>query len=154
MKPDALRTFLAMLRNAKTRSHVVAALAGDAGSAPAGVVQGMERIGLLERQGSSEPAIRDEFFADAVDAIDAWAGPAAALRGERIRLSDLRKTDLDDVVALVARRVLSAGETVDEARLNDRMRLFVEDVAFFRRHACDLGVLDRASDGSAYRLAE
>ena len=154
MKPDSVKTFLAMLRNAKTRAHVVAALAGETASVPAGVAQGLERIGLIARPDGEAPVINDEFFADAVDALDAWTGPASVARGERIRAGDLRKADLDDAVALVARRVVSAGETVDEATLTDRLRLFVEDAAFFRRHACDLGVLVRAADGSAYHLAE
>lgn len=61
---------------------------------------------------------------------------------------------VDDVVAAVARRVVRPGEAVAESALNERLRMFVLDAAFFHRHAVDTGVLRRAPDGARYELTE
>ena len=54
----------------------------------------------------------------------------------------------------MARRVVRPGEAVAESALNERLRMFVPDVAFIRRHVVDTGVLRRSPDGTRYELTE
>ena len=51
---------------------------------------------------------------------------------------------VDDVVAAVARRVVRPGEAVAESALNERLRMFVLDVAFFRRHVRAVNIIGGA----------
>ena len=79
------------------------------------------------------------------------SGGVAERHGDGIRLKpDFVPAALGATVAAVAHRVVRDGERVSERVLNDRLGLFVDDVAFFRRHAVDTGVLDRERDGTSY----
>ena len=100
------------------------------------------------------PLVVESFLGEVVADLDRALGPLAVLDGERIDAKDLALSDVDDAVRAVAGRVLGADERVTESELNGRLGLFVQDVAFFRRHAFDLGVYERAADGSAYWRAE
>lgn len=147
-----VRSFLAMLRRPQLRHTVGALLAEAPGAASAPELAALEKIGAAERDGEAL-RLREGFLEEAVAALDARLGPLAVLDGERIALGDLGPSQLDDAVARVVERIIARGETLDERALGDRLGLFVVDVAFFRRHACDLGLLEREADGSAYRLA-
>ena len=145
------RSFVAMLRNPRIRRAVAALLSGDGvGEEHRGPLKAAEAVGLARAGDDGAPVLEEAFLADAVAALDRVLGPLAVLDGERIAVPELPLEAVDPAVRAVAERVLSPGERVSEARLNDRLALFVVDVAFFRRHACDLGVLAREADGSAY----
>ena len=145
-----VRSFLAMLRRPQLRAALGALLAEAPGAGDASELGAFERIGALE-SGEGGARLRDGFLDEAVAALDARLGPLAVLDGERLALGDLGPSQLDDAVARVIERVVAPGETLDKRALGDRLGLFVHDVAFFRRHACDLGLLEREADGSAYR---
>ncbi|WP_404464975.1 DUF2087 domain-containing protein [Micrococcus antarcticus] len=145
------RSFVAMLRNPKIRRAVAALLSGaDVGSEHHGPLKGAESVGLARSGDDGAPVLEEAFLADAAAALDRAVSPLAVLDGARIAVPDLPLDAVDGTVRAVAERVLSPGDRVSEATLNDRLALFVVDVAFFRRHACDLGVLAREADGSAY----
>lgn len=145
------RSLVAMLRNPRIRRAVAALLSGtDVAEEHRGPLKAAAAVGLASPDDDGAPVLREAFLADAVAALDRSLGPLAVLEGERIDVPDLPLDVVDGAVRAVAERVLSPGERIGEARLNDRLALFVDDAAFFRRHACDLGVLAREADGSAY----
>jgi len=106
------------------------------------------------REEAGRIRVPDEFLRNGQDALEDYLGPDGVLQGELIDVPDLPVRWVDDVVAAVARRVVRPGEAVAESALNERLRMFVLDVAFFRRHAVDMGVLRRAPDGTRYELTE
>lgn len=48
--------------------------------------------------------------------------------------------------------VIGAGDELREEQLNERLRVFHPDVALLRRYMVDHGLLQRAADGSGYRM--
>ncbi|WOF23759.1 DUF2087 domain-containing protein [Microbacterium betulae] len=60
----------------------------------------------------------------------------------------------EELLRLVAARAMSPGETVAEPAPNERLRVLADDVALLRRHLVDHGILERARDGSSYRLTD
>lgn len=115
-------------------------------------MQNVAKLGFVELVGDTY-AVSDRFLAEALDALEEELGPLSVLRGDAISLGDLAPGEVDSSVAAVARRVLGEGERITEGALNERLRMFVGDVAFFRRHAVDTGVIEREPDGSWYWLA-
>lgn len=148
------RSLLAMLRNPRLRRSLGAVLAGTATAEDAGPLRGAASLGAVQILDDGTPLFVEAFLGDLVADLDRALGPLAVLDGEHIDAKDLALDDVDDAVRAVAQRVLAEGERVTEADLNGRLGLFVQDVAFFRRHAVDLGVYERAADGSAYWRAE
>ena len=144
------RSLLAMLRNPRLRRSLGAVLSGTATAEDAGPLRGAAALGAVETSDDGTPLFVDAFLAEVVADLDRALGPLAVLDGERIDVKDLALDAVDAAVRAVAVRVLTEGERVTEAELNGRLGLFVQDVAFFRRHAFDLGVYERAVDGSAY----
>ena len=106
------------------------------------------------REEAGRIRVSDEFLRDGQDALERYLSPEGVLQGELIDVPDLPVRWVDDVVAAVARRVVRPGEAVAESALNERLRMFVLDAAFFHRHAVDTGVLRRAPDGTRYELTE
>lgn len=148
------RSLLAMLRNPRLRRSLGAVFAGTATAEDASALRGAASLGVVELPDDGAPLFVESFLGEVVADLDRALGPLAVLDGEQIDVKDLALSEVDDAVRAVAVRVLDAGEQVNESELNGRLGLFVQDVAFFRRHAVDLGVYERAADGSAYRRAE
>ncbi|SJN23249.1 hypothetical protein FM125_04555 [Micrococcus lylae] len=148
------RSLLAMLRNPKLRRSLGAVFSGTATADDAGPLRGAVSLGAVELSEDGAPVFVESFLGEAVADLDRVLGPLAVLDGARIDVKDLALDAVDDAVRAVAVRVLDEGERVTESELNGRLRLFVQDVAFFRRHAFDLGVYERAADGSAYWRVE
>lgn len=71
----------------------------------------------------------------------------------RLTVYPSRAADREAVLAHIAGRLISAGETVSEAEVTERLAAIVDDSASMRRHLVDAGLLARSRDGSAYRLA-
>lgn len=61
-----------------------------------------------------------------------------------------RPDDREELLDLIAWRVLPAGATSDEPALNLTLRAFTDDTAMLRRALVDHGKLLRAADGSSY----
>lgn len=105
--------------------------------------------GVAERLGDGI-RLKPDVVPAALAALDVQLSPLGVIAGARIALSEVAPSAVDATVAAVAHRVVRDGERVSERVLNDRLGLFVDDVAFFRRHAVDTGVLDRERDGASY----
>ncbi|WHE35083.1 DUF2087 domain-containing protein [Microbacterium sp. BDGP8] len=148
-----VRSLVMMLRSPRLRG----AFTDLIGSTPSASVdresEAFVRSGIAERTDDGV-RLNESFLDDALAALDAQLGPLAVLQGSRISAGDLALDELDSAVAAVARRVVGAGEQVTEPALNERLSVFVTDVAFFRRHAVDTGVLERTADGALYWLAD
>ncbi|WP_114588320.1 DUF2087 domain-containing protein [Microbacterium arborescens] len=148
-----VRSLVMMLRSPRLR----VAFADLIGPVPSASVDGESeafvRSGVAERTDDGV-RLRESFLVDALVALDAQLGALAVLQGSRISAGGLALDELDSAVAAVARRVVGAGERVSEPALNERLSMFVTDVAFFRRHAADTGVLERTADGALYWLAD
>ncbi|WP_150420129.1 DUF2087 domain-containing protein [Microbacterium radiodurans] len=137
-----------MLRADRLRAAFAEVLSGSAAAGDPRF-DGFVSSGVADRV-DGRVVLSEAFVRDAVAALDARLGALAVLGGERIAVSDLPIDGVDAAVAAVARRVIEPGERVAESALNERLRMFVADPAFFRRRAVDMGVLDRAPDGSLY----
>ena len=144
-----LRSLIAMLRRPQLRSAIAEVLAGDAPSDDGALLANVAKIGFVEADGGGY-RVNEQFLNASLEALDTELGPLAVLGGERIVVGDLRRNEVDAVVASVARRVLDPGEQITEGALNERLHMFVVDVAFFRRRAVDTGVVARTADGLRY----
>ncbi|MCG7433403.1 DUF2087 domain-containing protein [Kocuria indica] len=116
------------------------------------LIVGLIKIGFAEI-GNSEVRFRETFLSESLRAIDGHLGAHEILLGNKIDVNELQREKIDSTVAAVIRRVIDADERVSEFILNERLRMFVLDIAFFRRHAVDTGVLGRTQDGAMYWLA-
>lgn len=105
------------------------------GFEPVGSAAGAE---TWERSVASRPRTGPERFMTRDGRIDRWP---------------VREDDLRAVLALVLPRVLSPGEVLREAELNERIARVAADVALLRRHLVDHGFVERTRSGSEYALA-
>lgn len=149
----SLRSLLAMLRNPQLRTAFAEILGSSPSDSDDARLDAFIRSGIAERV-EGRMLLSATFLDASLAALDAHLGPIAVLQGERISVGDLASDELDATVAAVARRVVNAGERVSEPALNERLSVFVSDVAFFRRHAVDTGVLERTADGALYWLTD
>ncbi|GHF09610.1 DUF2087 domain-containing protein [Pseudolysinimonas yzui] len=63
-----------------------------------------------------------------------------------------RQTDRRMLLQWIADRTFPPGEpALTESEVNGRLYRYSEDVAVLRRYLVDAGMLDRSSDGTAYR---
>lgn len=141
-----------MLRRPQLRAAVGHTLLGSEQADGVDLLHNLASIGFIELNGDAH-RINESFLDDAVDALDDELGPLSVLRGGVISVGDLKHNEVDSAVAAVANRVLRSGERITEAAFNERLRMFVTDYAFFRRHAVDTGVVEREPDGSHYWLS-
>ncbi|MDD7961939.1 DUF2087 domain-containing protein [Microbacterium thalli] len=148
-----LRSLVAMLRNPQLRVAFAEVIGPSPSDSDDPRVDAFMRSGIAERA-EGRMLLSAAFLDASLAALDAQLGPLAVLQGQRISIGDLASDELDSTVAAVARRVVSAGERVSEPALNERLSMFVSDVAFFRRHAVDTGVLERTADGALYWLTD
>lgn len=149
----SVRSVWAMLRRPRTCTAIGELLAS--GEVPAGDPElgNLVKLGFA-REEAGRIRVSDEFLRDGQDALERYLSPEGVLQGELIDVPNLPARRVDDVVAAVARRIVRPGEAIAESALNERLRMFVLDVAFFRRHAVDTGVLRRSPDGTRYELTE
>lgn len=75
-----------------------------------------------------------------------WIDPSG-----HIRQYPRRPTDRAALLEHIARKVITAGETLTEPEINHRLALITDGVAALRRYLVVAGHLDRTRDGSAYR---
>ena len=64
------------------------------------------------------------------------------------RLSDRRL-----LLQWIAERTFAAADDLGESEVNLRLLRYSEDVAVLRRYLVDFELLERAADGTSYRLA-
>lgn len=148
-----LRSLVSMLRNPQLRDAFAEVIGSSPSDSDDARLDAFVRSGIAERA-EGRMLLSATFLDASLAALDAQLGPLAVLQGQRISIGDLAADELDATVAAVARRVVSAGERVSETALNERLSMFVSDVAFFRRHAVDTGVLERTADGALYWLTD
>lgn len=147
-----LRSFVAMLRRPQNREVISRVLSSPQQGADDPLIGGLIKIGFAE-VGNSEVRFRETFLSESLRAIDAHLGSFEILGGNKIKVNELQHGNVDFTVAAVIQRILDADERISEPILNERLRMFVLDIAFFRRHAVDTGILERTQDGALYWLA-
>lgn len=72
--------------------------------------------------------------------------------GARVVQWPANKAERHRLMEQLVGEVLTAGEELGEAELNQRLSRVHEDTAFVRRYFVDHGLVRRAADGSAYSL--
>lgn len=147
-----LRSLIAMLRRPQNRETISQVLSSTQQGADDPLIVDLIKIGFAEI-GNSEVRFRETFLSESLRAIDGHLGSHEILLGNKIDVNELQHEKIDSTVAAVIRRVIDADERISEPILNERLRMFVLDIAFFRRHAVDTGVLGRTQDGAMYWLA-
>lgn len=100
----------------------------------------------------------------ASDGVETWersagirprTGPERFLdRDGRIERYPVRAADLHELLVAILPRVLSPGEVLGEAEINDRIRPIAKDIAFVRRALVDDGLVERTLSGTEYALIE
>lgn len=146
-----LRSLIAMLRRPQNREAISRVLSSPQQGADDPLIAGLIKIGFAE-VGNSGVGFREKFLSESLRAVDEHLGSLEILLGNKIDANELQHEKIDSTVAAVIRRVLDADERIPEHILNERLRMFVLDIAFFRRHAVDTGVLERTQDGAMYWL--
>ena len=76
------------------------------------------------------------------------------IRDGRIEQYPARPSDRRAVLEWVARELLSPGEELSEAEVNERLARHHDDVASLRRYLVDAGLLQRTPSGDSYRRSE
>lgn len=100
----------------------------------------------------------------ASDRVETWERPAGIRprtgperfldRDGRIERYPVRAADLQELLVAILPRVLSPGEVLTEAEINDRIRAIAKDIAFVRRALVDHGLVERTLSGTEYALVE
>jgi hypothetical protein len=100
----------------------------------------------------------------ASDGVETWERPAGIRprtgperfldRDGRIERYPVRAADLHELLVAILPRVLSPGEVLGEAEINDRIRPIAKDIAFVRRALVDDGLVERTLSGTEYALIE
>ena len=62
-------------------------------------------------------------------------------------------SEREELLRVIASKVIRADELLDEQNLNDRLLTFTDDPAVLRRYLVDFSILERRRDGSEYTLA-
>lgn len=78
-------------------------------------------------------------------------GPERFLPGGRLLGLPRRGSDRAAVFALIAARVLTPDELLDERQVTERLAAITDDPVALRRYLVDAGVLARDPDGTGYR---
>lgn len=147
------RMLLSLLNAPKLRSALGRRLSGSEGTADEVASTGpLSQLDWLTNNGSIDAGL----LRDSVHAITLMRSPAAILEVGRLdalpthpeeRIQTSRR-----IVRMVADR-MGSGRRFSEPELNAAIAMFSADTALVRRDAVDSGLLERATDGSWYRLA-
>ena len=156
------RMLFSMLSSPKLRTALGERLTG--GERPAGTENPvgtqdsrpdgpLARIDWLQADGQVDaPLLRE-----VVDALTLMRSSDAILEVPRLEALPPREDDRVAVSGRIARMVfdrLGPDGALSEAELNAGISMIAPDPALVRRDAVDSGVLERAADGSRYRLAQ
>ncbi|MCT1653391.1 DUF2087 domain-containing protein [Brachybacterium muris] len=156
------RMLFSMLSSPKLRAALGERLTG--GERPAGTENPvgtqdsrpdgpLARIDWLQADGQVDaPLLRE-----VVDALSLMRSSDAILEVPRLESLPPREVDRIAASGRIARMVferLGADGALSEAELNAGISMIASDPALVRRDAVDSGVLERAADGSRYRLAQ
>lgn len=156
------RMLFSMLSSPKLRAALGERLTG--GERPAGTENPvgtqdsrpdgpLARIDWLQADGQVDaPMLRE-----VVDALSLMRSSDAILEVPRLESLPPREVDRIAASGRIARMVferLGADGALSESELNAAISMIAPDPALVRRDAVDSGVLERAADGSRYRLAQ
>lgn len=146
------RMLLTMLAVPKLRAGIARALAGD-GVPEAPDVRGpLAQLDWLGLDGE----VDDVALRESAEAVALMRSSEAILEVGRLDGIPVKTEESRRVSARIARIVfdrVGPERSLTESELNAAIAMFAADVALVRRDAVDAGVLERAADGSAYRLA-
>lgn len=124
--------------NQRTRRRVIERLlaAGIIEDGPQGLTIAVDRLRATLVPETERPV-----------GVERFLSPAG-----RILTYPARASERDELLALLAPRILSPGEEVDEPELTSRLLAVTEDVATLRRLMVEASLVERWSDGTGYRL--
>jgi len=80
------------------------------------------------------------------------AGMDRFLRRGRIAGYPASPVEREALLRSIAHRILTPGETISEAEINERLEAYTDDVAVLRRYLVDFALVERRRDGSEYAL--
>ncbi len=165
MNENAWRAVVAALADERARAvYARIVLQQDADQEFAEMSPGKRRrvLGALEAAGLVTPspdgghrAVPD-VFARALASAPAAERPTGIGRffvGGRLSVYPARDADRRAVLEHIAARILTEGEAVDEAVINERLSTVTDDVASMRRYLVDAGLLARTTAGTRYARA-
>ncbi len=158
-EPLDWRSVLALLANADTRSALAEL------SAPVSLTTRSRQLalaklaaaGLVESDPDGHPRVAEARLRATLrdSAPPSLTGPERFLsRDGRLADYPARAADRTALLELIVMRVVSAGESLPERELGERLARYTDDVATLRRYLVDAGLLSRLGDGSGYRLAD
>ncbi|WP_423299433.1 DUF2087 domain-containing protein [Glutamicibacter nicotianae] len=148
------------LKNPSMRRLLGAVLSGQGAPEPASKSErkDLERwasIGLLRHDGSGW-ALDDELLEKTLASASAAKANRSGIRrffdGHRLQSLPAKPADRHEVVLYLRNAIIGDGEELREEQLNERLRVFHPDVALLRRYMVDHGLLQRAADGTGYRM--
>ncbi|WEK61443.1 MAG: DUF2087 domain-containing protein [Candidatus Microbacterium colombiense] len=154
------RPLVAILANPETRRIAAELMLGatlesaTAGLSPSKRVRVTEALvhgGLVN---AATQSFEPDVFRSVLDAVAVprQQGIERFLDGTRIRQYPANLEERGELLALVARSVISADDVLTERELNERLLPYSEDVAVLRRYLVDYQLVERRSDGSEYAL--
>lgn len=112
-------------------------------------------IGLLH-ESEKLWVLNEQLLGDTLSAAaakkDDQSGVLRYFTNSRLHTLPAKPAQRHAVLQYVCTQVLSPGEVIPEAEINERLRLIHPDVALLRRYFVDHGMVVRAPDGSGYRL--
>ena len=112
-------------------------------------------IGLLRQEGSGW-ALNDELLEKTLASASAAKADRVGIRRffdeHKLHSLPAKPADRHEVLVYLRNAVIGAGDELREEQLNERLRVFHPDVALLRRYMVDHGLLQRAADGSGYRM--
>lgn len=113
-------------------------------------------LGLLRRDGDA--VVFDDRVVREVLAESARPRPTGPHRfltdAGRIDRYPVHPADRAELLRWVASRAFEHGEVLTEAKTNERLTAFTDDVAALRRYLVDAELLERTRSGSEYALTE
>lgn len=149
---SSVRVLLSLLRSPKSAPLVSRLAAGELVDADERLAGNLVQSGLAVAEDGGL-RLAPDVLGQALAALDPAAQLEALLATPRIALAGRAPGSVNGLVHAVVTRCVRDGEVLSEAQVNERLSVLVEDVAFFRRHAVDLDILRRKSDGTAYWLS-
>lgn len=118
-------------------------------------MESLLRSGIVQQSADGVLTLQDDAFKGVLDG-DAAARPTGINRfmtDGRIDRYPANIDEREELLRVVASKVLRTGEMLGEQELNERLLPFTDDPALLRRYLVDFAILKRRRDGSEYTLA-
>ncbi|WP_159613788.1 DUF2087 domain-containing protein [Glutamicibacter sp. JC586] len=114
-----------------------------------------QKIGLLTHE-AEQWKINEQFLDRTLQQASAQKPESSGIQrfftGHKLSTMPAKPADRHAVMLYIRDAVITDGERLREEQLNERLRVFHQDVALLRRFMVDHALLLRAADGSSYQL--